>query len=81
MVEQMQLERKLAEARAKHERAKQQQELIRKTQVTQLSALLKDALRELQVLAKRPSGAFNEVNLVCERHAGIILDEMLGAKS
>ncbi len=68
-IEQAQLERKLAERQRAAEEFEARIVAANNVQVGMIQQMLMAALKDLQVLQQRPSGKFDEVNLVAQKHA------------
>lgn len=68
-IEQAQLERKLAKRRRAAEEFEARLVGANNVQVGIIQQMLIAALKELRVLEQAPSGKFDEINLVAQRHA------------
>ena len=72
-IDQGKLDRKLTELRKAQAAEKARQAKILKAQEAAIAAVLMGALRELEILKRKPTGFADEVNIVAQRHAGRVL--------
>lgn len=68
----------LAQRKLACEEYQRRLEAAQSTQITAMTQMLIEALKELRVLDRTPNPELNEINLVAHRHAKKILSVMAG---
>lgn len=79
-IEQAQLERKLAERQRAAKEFQARLIAANNIQVGVIQQMMIEALKELKVLEQKPSGKFDEVNLVAQKYARRIQGVVAGTE-